>query len=55
MAFWLRTSEVNTNGAAAKVINFDRLWKKIRPGTFGEDKSRLAGVPKKSLCQTNTI
>ena len=30
---------VNTNGAAAKVVNFDRLGKKIRPGTsFGKIK-----------------
>ena len=25
---WLRTNGVDTNGAAAKVMNFDRLWKK---------------------------
>ena len=25
---------VNTNGAAAKVMDFDRLRKKVRPGTF---------------------
>ena len=47
-AFWLPTSGVNTNGAAAKVMIFDGLGKKVRPGTW-EDKSRLAGVPKKSL------
>ena len=33
---WLRTKGVNTNGAAAKVMHFDRLGKKVRPGTFGE-------------------
>ena len=33
---WLRTNGVNTNGATAKVMNFDRLGKKVRPGTFGE-------------------
>ena len=33
---WLRTNGVNTNGAAAKVMNFDRLEKKVRPGTFGK-------------------
>ena len=33
---WLRTNGVNTNGAAAKVMNFDRLGKKVRPGTFGK-------------------
>ena len=26
---------VNTNGAAAKVMDFVRLGKKVRPGTFG--------------------
>ena len=31
---WLRTNAVNINGAA-KVMNFDRLGKKVRPGTFG--------------------
>ena len=35
---WLRTNGVNTNGAAAKVFAFDRLGKKVRPGTFGEIK-----------------
>ena len=35
---WLRTNGVNTNGAAATVMNFDRLGKKIRPGTLGEIK-----------------
>ena len=33
---WLRTNGVDTDGVAAKVIiNVDRLWKKVRPGTFG--------------------
>ena len=27
---------VNTNGAAAEVIDFDRLGEKVRPGTFGK-------------------
>ena len=48
---WLRTNGVNTNGTAAKVMNFDRLGKKGTPWHFWEDKSRLTGVPKKSLCQ----
>ena len=34
----LRTSGVHTTGAAAKVMNFDRLGKKVRPGTFGKIK-----------------
>ena len=29
---------VNTNGAAAKLIDFDRLVKNIFPGTFGNIK-----------------
>ena len=35
---WLRTNEVDTNGAAAKVMDFDGLGKKGRPGTFGKIK-----------------
>ena len=35
---WLRTNGVNTNGAAAKVMNFDRLGEKVHPGTFGNLK-----------------
>ena len=46
-ASWLRTNGVNTNGAAAKVMNFDRLGKKVRPGTFGKDKRSLTGVSQK--------
>ena len=42
---------VNTNGAAAKVMILDRLGEKDTPWHFGEGKSYLAGVPKKSLCQ----
>ena len=35
----LRTNGVNTTGAAAKVMNFDRLsGTKIRPGIFGNIK-----------------
>ena len=41
---------VNANGAAAEVRNFDTLGKKVRPGIFGEDKSRLTGIPRKPLC-----
>ena len=47
----LRTNGVNTNGAAAKVISFDRFGEKTTPWHFWEIKSRLTGVPKKSLCQ----
>ena len=36
---WLRRNGVDTDGAAAKVMNFDRLGdSKIRPGTFGKIK-----------------
>ena len=35
---WLRTNAVNTNGAAAKIMNFDRLEKKVCPVTFGRIK-----------------
>ena len=33
---WSRTNGVNTNEAAAKVINFTRLREKVHPGTFGK-------------------
>ena len=35
---WLRTNGLNINGAAAKVMSFDRLWKKMSPGTFAKTK-----------------
>ena len=31
-----QTNGVDTNGAAAKVMIFDRLGKKVRHGTFGK-------------------
>ena len=37
-AAWLRANGGNTNGAAAKVTTFDRLGKKVRPGTLGNIK-----------------
>ena len=47
---WLRTNGVNTTGAAAKVMSFDRLGKKVRLDTFGKiNVGRLRGVPKKCL------
>ena len=36
---WLQTNGVDTNGAAAEVVSFDRLGDKVRPGTFGEMKA----------------
>ena len=46
---WLRTHGVNTIGAAAKVVNFDRLGKKVRPGTFGKIKVGERESPKVPL------
>ena len=46
MVVWLRTNGVNTNGAAAKAINFDRLGKKLTPGTFGKIKVGSREYPK---------
>ena len=48
--FWLRTNGVNTSGAAAKVMNFDRLGKKYDLAFWGKN-IRLTGIPQKSLCQ----
>ena len=48
---WLRTNGVNTNGASAELI----IGEKGKPGTLGEIKSRLTGVPKNSLCQKHAI
>ena len=42
---WLRTNGVNTNGAAAKVINFDRLGKKVRPGTLAKCSDPIRADP----------
>ena len=42
----LWTNGVNTNGAAAKVMNFDGLGEKGTPWHFGKYKSRLTGDPK---------
>ena len=48
---YIITSGVKTVMGPPQVTNFDRLGKKVRPGTFGEDKSRLTGGPQKPLCQ----
>ena len=37
--YWLRTNGVDTHGAAAQVIDFDRVGKKARPGIFGKIKA----------------
>ena len=31
---WLWTNGVDTNGAAAKIMHFDRLGKKVRPAGY---------------------
>ena len=36
----------NTNGAAARVNDFDGLGKKLRPGTFGNTKVDQRECPK---------
>ena len=35
---WLRTNGFNTNGVAEKVMDSDRLGKKVHPGTFWKIK-----------------
>ena len=42
-------------GPLRKVMRFDRLGKKGSPWHFWEYKSRLTGVPKKSLCRKHGI
>ena len=43
--------KTDRNGASAEVANFHRLGEKGTPWHFWGDRSRLTGVPKKSLCQ----
>ena len=38
VTIWLRTNGVDTTGAAAKVMSFDRLGKKVRLATLGKIK-----------------
>ena len=45
-----RTNGVNTNGAAAKVNNIDRLGETVRPGALGNITSRSTRIPQTSLC-----
>ena len=42
----LRTNGVSTDGAAAKVMVFERLGKKVRPVTFGKTKVGYREYPK---------
>ena len=44
-------STLDTYGAAAKVMNIDRLGKKYTTWHFWEDKNRLTGIPKRSPCR----
>ena len=43
---WLRTNGVNNNVAAAEVMDFDRLGKRVRPGTFGKIQVGKREYPK---------
>ena len=43
--------KVDIDGAAAKVMEFDRLGKKARPGTFGKIEVGQRECPGKKLCQ----
>ena len=51
----LRTSGVSTSGAAAKVMNFDRLGKKVRPGTFGNIKLGQREYTKSPCNKNNSL
>ena len=44
--FGLRTNGVDTDGPAAKVIIFEGLGEKVRPGTFGKIKVGQREYPK---------
>ena len=43
---WLQRNGVNTIGAATKVMKFDRLGKRVRPGTVGRLKVGQREYPK---------
>ena len=53
--FWLRTNGVNTNGAAEKEMNFDRLGKRYALALLGRQKQVNWSTQKKSLCQKHKI
>ena len=44
---WLRTNGVNTNGATAKVMHFDRLGETCTPWHFWEDNMSVNGSTRK--------
>ena len=52
---WSRTNGVNTNGATAKGMHFDRMGKKVRPGTFGEIKVGQREYPKSPSVKKHEI
>ena len=52
---WLRTTGVNTNGAAVKVMSFWRIGKKVRLGTSGEIKVASQEYPKSPSVKTHEI
>ena len=43
---WLRTNGVNTNGAAARVMNVDRFGKKVTHWHFGKSNIGEQEYPK---------
>ena len=51
----LRTNGVDTNGAAAKVVDFDRLGKKVRPGTFGKIQVGQREYPKSPSVERHEV
>ena len=54
-ACWLRTTGVNTNRAAAKGMTFDRLGKKVHPGTLGNIKIGQRRYPKSPSVKKHEI
>ena len=51
-SFWSRTTEVDTNGVAAKNIIFDSLGEKGTPLHVREHTSRLTGITPKNPLST---
>ena len=54
-SLWPQTNGVNTSGAAAEVMSFDGLGKKVRPGTFGEIKVGYREYPKSTPVNTKNM
>ena len=51
----MRTNGVNNNGAAAKVMFFDRVGEKVRPDTFGKTKVGYWEYPKSPSVKKHEI